>query len=118
VDILARFPCRRHAPFENIRDVQLLADDATVLGLDAEQERRRPRRHFQRLDSRQRVQQFLGQTLGEIRLILLGAQVPESQHRDRRLILRGMEPPSASSEPPGATGGRQGQRHKRGRQRF
>ena len=72
-----------HAPLEQRRHVELLADDAQVLVLALELERRRAARDPQLRDLGQGVEQLLGEAVGEVLLVLAGAHVHEGQHGDR-----------------------------------
>ena len=77
-------PRLAHAPLEQRRHVELLADDPQVLVLALELEGRRATRDPQLRDLGQDVQQLLGQAVGEVLLVLAGAHVHEGQDRDRR----------------------------------
>jgi len=76
-------PRLAHAPLEHGADAELLADPADVEVLSLECECRRPRRHAQRLDLRERVEDLLGHSLAEVFLVSLWAHVGERKHRDR-----------------------------------
>ncbi len=72
------------AALEQVRDAELLGDRRDVGARALEAPRRRARRHAQALDLREDVQQFLGQSVGEVLVLLVAAHVDERQHRDRR----------------------------------
>jgi len=77
-----------HAAFEHGGHAQRLADLAQVLVLALELERRGATHHLQAIDARQRVQDLLGQAIGEELVFRVGRHVDEGQHRDRALDLR------------------------------
>src|SRR5438034_2118200 len=65
-----------------------MADLSNVLGLALQYERRGAGRDAQRLNPRQSVDDLLGDSVGEVLVIRIGADVHEGQHGDR-LRLRG-----------------------------
>ena len=71
-------------PSSDARDAERPRDGADIDGLAPEREGRRARRHLQRVDLRQRVQQLFGQAVAEMLVVGVGAHVGERQHRERR----------------------------------
>jgi hypothetical protein len=65
-------------------DAQLLSDRAQIEVAPLERERGRPSHDLNALDSGEVVQELLGQTIGEILIFRIIAQVHERQHGDRR----------------------------------
>ena len=80
-----------HAALEERGDVQLVGDDGQVLVLALEVEGRCPPRHPQAIDLGQGVEDLLGDAVGEVLLVLRGAQVGEGEHGDRGHSLRGSD---------------------------
>ena len=79
----SRSPDLRTLPSSTVADVELAPDVAQVDVLALERERRRARRDLERLEARQRVQELLGDAVGEVFLLRIVAHVDEGQHRDR-----------------------------------
>ncbi|MGW8368099.1 MAG: hypothetical protein ACWGPN_05390 [Gammaproteobacteria bacterium] len=77
-----------YAAFEDCADTELVADRRYVEILVAVRKRRGSGRDPQALELRQHVQQRIGNTLGEIALVPVGAEVLERQDRDRVDCLR------------------------------
>lgn len=75
-----------YAAFENCLHVELLADAPNVLRQPLELKGRCPRGHPQAGQGPQRVDQFVGDTLAQIVLVLLGTHVGKGQHGDRRPV--------------------------------
>ena len=73
------------AAFENVRHTKGRGDLANVLMLALERERRGARDHLQARDLRQEVDDFLGQAVAEVLVLLVAAHVLERQDRDRWL---------------------------------
>jgi hypothetical protein len=72
-----------HRAFEDVRNVEPFRDldDVDVFAL--ERECRRARSHVQRGNLREQIQQFLGQPVGHVSLILVRGHVDEGQYGDR-----------------------------------
>ncbi len=73
-----------HAPFQHGGDVQLLADLAHVQVLALEGEGRGAGDDADPRDVGERVDDLLGDAVGEVLVLLAAAQVDEGQHGDRR----------------------------------
>ena len=71
-----------HAALEQIRGAELLPDGAQVFVLPLEGERRGAADHPQAVHLRQRVEDLLGDAVGEVFLLLVGAEVDEGEHGD------------------------------------
>ena len=71
-----------HRTLQNVSDVEQLADFPEVLVLPLECERRSTAGHLKVIDLRENIEQLLRQALGKIRMIAIGRQVLERQHRD------------------------------------
>src|SRR6202030_2106072 len=78
-DTLAR---AAHAALKQVRDPQLPRDGRDIVTAALEVERRGARRHPQVGHLREQVEQLLGETIGEVFLVVLLAHVDERQHRD------------------------------------
>src|SRR5688572_4421256 len=76
-----------HAAFEDRADVERLPDSADVLVLVSECERRGTRNDAQAWHAGQRVEDLLGETVAEVLVFLVRAEVGERQDRDRGLEL-------------------------------
>ena len=72
-----------HAAFEDRGYVELLRDGGEVQLRSLEAERRRARGHAHAVNLRQDVQQLFGETVREVLLILVRAEIGERQDRDR-----------------------------------
>src|SRR5439155_17225421 len=79
-DLVARLA---HAALEDGGDVELFPDGGYVLVLALERERRSARGHVQARYLRQQVQQLLAQPVGEVLLLLVGAEIDQRKHRHR-----------------------------------
>ena len=109
-----RVPRAAHAPFEHIPDAELPADVAHPLGRALELHGRGPRDEPERADAREVGDELLGEPLGEILVLGVGAPVHEGQDRQRLVVRpgpagRGLpRPERAHHERPGggALGGR------------
>ena len=84
-----------HAAGQHVGDLQLLRRRRHVDLLALEGAGRRARRHAKALDLGQHVEQFLGQPVGEVLVLLVVAHVDERQHRDRRDGLLRRQPSAA-----------------------
>src|SRR5437764_7817014 len=73
-DLIARLA---HAALEDGGDVEFFPDGGYVLVLALERERRGARGHVQARYLRQQVQQLLAQPVGEVLLLLVGAEVDQ-----------------------------------------
>jgi hypothetical protein len=76
-------PCFPHAPFQQMRHPESAADCARILRPAFKPERRSAPDDAQLADLRERVDQLLGESIGEILLRGISASVHERQHRDR-----------------------------------
>ena len=74
-----------HAAFQDVCHLQRRRHAAQIQFAPAERERRSPRWNAQASDLRERVQNLLGQAVGEVLRVGRVAQVDEWQHRDRLL---------------------------------
>ncbi len=70
------------AAFEDCADAELPADPAHIPAARVELERRGPGRHLELVNHRQCIENLFGDTLAEVALLLLGADVDERQHGD------------------------------------
>ena len=74
-----------HAALQDRTHSQLRTDGPDVLGRVFERERGRTRRHAQRGNGAQRVQDLLRHAVAEIPVLRIGAEIHERQHSDRVL---------------------------------
>ena len=79
-----RVPFASDAAFEERTDLQFLAQFADAQVLSAQREYGRARGDAEPLDVGQRVDQLLGDAVGEVVALLVAAHVHERQHGDRR----------------------------------
>ncbi len=77
-----------HAPLQNRLHVQLLGDCADVLVLALEGKGRSARGDAQARHLGEEIEELLGETVGEVFLLLVRAEVHQREHRDRRAGLR------------------------------
>ena len=75
-------PGAPHAAFEHRAHVQRPGDGPDVLGVAAKRERGGPRRDLQILNPGERVDDLLGESIAEVFILRVGAQVGERQHCD------------------------------------
>jgi len=80
-------PCSADAALEDVSHIQHFGDPSDVFLLALERERRRAGNYLQIADVRKRVDDFLGQTVAEVFVLLVGAHVDERQHGDRWLLV-------------------------------
>ena len=89
VDQLGRDPQLRvgpaHAALQDRPHPQLLADGPDVIGHVLKRERGRARRHAQRRDAAQGVQNLFRHAVAEVPVLGIGAEIHERQHSDRVL---------------------------------
>ncbi len=71
------------APFEQVVDVQPPANFSNIDILSAKLERRRAACHLQSWHLRQRVDHFFSESITEVFVLFVGAQIRERQHRNR-----------------------------------
>ena len=76
------FAAATDAAFEHVADAQPFRHGGDVDVLAAEGEARGARRHAQARDPRERIEQLLGEPVGEILVVVPRAQVGERQYRE------------------------------------
>ena len=82
-------PGTAHAAFQNVGNTERLPDLAQILRLAAERHDRCARNYFQVADLRQVRQNIVLNSVGEVSVLLIVAQIFKRKHRDRFVDLAG-----------------------------
>src|ERR1700730_17001824 len=82
-----------HTALENIRYIHGLGDTPDIFVFALERKSRRPGDHFQPGNTGKQVDNLLSQTVAEVLVLLVRAQIGKRENSDRRLLPVGSRQP-------------------------